>query len=225
MSRPRPYLSFSQMTTFEMSPERYANQYIYGEKKRITRNIALGSQLAKGLEEDEASGDPLLDLVMAKIPKLALRDEPVEYKLGEFADPKLTATVWFERDKRNIRVPVLKNNGDDIPLLAVPDTAEVDWSAFKEYKSSTRKWTQKMVDESGQITFYATTIWLKTGKIPNDIELVWAETAYDADGRLYATGKVVSVRTHRHMTEIIKMTGRMRKAWAGIKTLSEKELL
>lgn len=219
MIRPRPYLSFSQLAKFEMSPEKYAEEYIYGQKGRISRNMAYGSQLADGLENGEFSGDPLLDLMMAKLPKLDRADLPVE-------DPK-GVDVEFNRHGKTtiIRVPVLKDGKEGIPLLAVPDTASADYMAFKEYKSSVRKWTQKMADDSGQITFYTTAIWIVTGKIPSDIELVNVQTAYDGDGRLYPTGELFRFKTQRHMPEIIKMTSRMRKAWAGIKELCESELL
>lgn len=199
MNTPRPYLSFSQMTTFEMSPEKYADQYLYGKKQRITRNMAYGSLMADGLESEEATGDPLLDLMMARIPKFEVMDKS------------------FEVD--------LPNGKTAIKLLAKPDTTKADYTAFKEYKTSVRKWTQKMVDDSGQITFYATAMWLKTGKIPVDIELVDVQVTYLQDGALQPTGDIWRFPTKRSMIDIIKMTGRMKKAWAGIQKLCEKELL
>ena len=199
MLTPRPYLSFSQMTLFEMSPEKYADQYLFGKKQRINRNMAYGSLLADGLEAGESTGDPLLDLMMARLPKFELMDKS------------------FEAD--------LPNGKETIKILAKPDTAQADYTAFAEYKTSVRKWTQKMVDESGQITFYATAMWLKTGKIPQDIELVDVVVGYEPDGRLQPTGDILRFPTKRTMVDIIKMTGRMKRAWTGIKALCEKELL
>lgn len=196
---PRPYLSMSQMTLYERSPQEYADTYLYGKKQRISRNIALGSAMATGLEDDLSSGDPMLDLMMAKLPKFELMDKPI------YAE--------------------LKDGKEVIKLLAKPDSAKADYTAFIEYKTSVRRWTQKMVDESSQITFYATTIWLLTGFIPKDIELVCVETAYNPDGSLSPTGEMWRIPTKRSMTDIIKMTGRMRKAWSGIKALCESELL
>lgn len=199
MLTPRPYLSFSQMTLFEMSPEKYADQYLFGKKQRINRNMAYGSMLADGLEAGESTGDPLLDLMMARLPKFELMDKS------------------FEAD--------LPNGKETIKILAKPDTAKADYTAFAEYKTSVRKWTQKMADESGQITFYATAMWLKTGKIPQDIELVDVVVGYEPDGRLQPTGDIWRFPTKRTMVDIIKMTSRMKRAWAGIKALCEKELL
>ncbi len=217
--RPRPYLSFSQLTTFEMSPEKYAAQYLYREKQRISRNMHYGSMMANGLEAEESTGDPLLDLMMAKLPKFERMDLPVE-------DPK-GVEVEFKRDGRTMkaRVPILPNKGDDIPLLALPDSAKKDYSAFLEYKTSTQKWTQKKADESGQITFYVTAIWLVTGEIPQDIQLVNVPVAYQDDGRLAPTGELITIKTSRSLTDLIKMTKRMRSAWKGIESLCEREIL
>lgn len=225
MFRPREYLSFSQMTKFEMSPERFIAEYVHNEKQRTSRNMAYGSLLAKGLEDDEATGDPMLDLMAARIPKFEIRDQPIQYNGG--------VCVWYARDKKNIYVPVLENGKEDIPLLAIPDTMKTDMSAFKEYKTSTRKWTQKMADDSGQVTFYATTIWIITGKIPQDIELVNVPVRYKVvetsdgpmtTGELEPTGELVRLKTQRTMVDIIKMCGRIRKTWEGIAKLCEKEM-
>lgn len=199
MLTPRPYLSYSQMVLVEMSPEKYIQKYIYDEKQRTTRNMAYGSKMAHGLEFEEATGDPMLDLVMSKLPKFDLMDKPIETDL---------------------------NNGKEvIHLLAKPDSCKSDMTAFYEYKTSTKKWTQKMADESGQISFYATVIWLKTGKIPSNIELINALVEYTEDGSLSPTGDIIRLPTRRHMTDIIKMVTRIRKAWSKIKELCEKELI
>lgn len=217
MLTPRPYISFSQMAKFEISPEKYAEEYIYKQKGRISRNMKYGSMLAESLEAEEASGDPLLDLMASRLPKFELMDKVIEDDNGK--------AVWYEIQKRNVWVPVLEDRIQNIPLLAKPDTAKEDYSAFKEYKTSTRTWTQKMADDSGQISFYATAIWLKTGRIPRDIELVDIVVDYDENGALAPTGKLIWLSTRRTMADIIKMTGRIRYAWKGIKNLCEKELL
>lgn len=182
-----------------MSPEKYADQYLFGKKQRTSRNMAYGSMMADGLETDEATGDPVLDAMMARIPKFELMDIAFE---AELADGKKM-----------------------IKILAKPDTCKPDYTAFKEYKTSIRKWTQKMADASGQITFYATAMWLKTGVIPQDIELVNVQVQYAEDGTISPTGALLRFSTKRTMIDIIKMTGRMKKAWHGICALCEAELL
>jgi hypothetical protein len=206
------------MTTFEMSPSRFIEQYFEGKKQFVNRNMAYGSLLAEGLENEEATGDPFLDLMMARIPKFDRMDMHVEDKKG------INVEQTHHGKTKVISIPLLKNNGDDIPILALPDTAKEDYTAFKEYKTSVRKWTQKMADESGQITFYATAIWLAKGFVPKDIELIDVQVAYDADGRLQPTGDIYRFLTKRSMVDVIKMTTRIKKAWAGIAKLGEKTI-
>jgi hypothetical protein len=199
MLTPKPYLSWSQLNLFESSPERYKNLYIFGEKLPINRGMAYGKQLAEGLEKEEMTGDPALDLVSNQIPAF---------------------------EQREMRVEVdMKNGKEIIPLLIVMDTAKKDLTAFKEYKTAQTRWTKKQVDESGQITFYATAIWLKTGKIPQDIELVGIQTKKQLDGKIEATGEVYRIPTSRNIGDCLKMMVRIKKAWAGIQKLTAQEWL
>lgn len=214
---PRPYISFSQMAKFEMDPKGFVEEYIYNVKTRLSKNMLYGVQLADGLENEEATGDALLDIMMSRIPKFELRDKIVESENG--------ITVWYEHDKKHYTIPFLENGDEKIPILAKPDTAKKDYSAFKEYKSSVRRWTQKKADQSGQITFYATAMWLVTGAIPEDIELVNVETAYTENNEMTVTGNMVAYKTKRTMVDVIKMTKRIKNAWAGIKKLCEQEIL
>jgi hypothetical protein len=216
MITPRPYLSFSQMTLFEMSPQRFIERYIQDREQYVSKNMKYGSLMADGLESEEATGDPLLDIVMAQIPKLERMDMAIE-------DPR-GPEVAFRGDK-TAKIPVLRDGKVKIPILALPDTASADFRAFKEYKQSVRKWTQKMANDSGQITFYATAIWIAKGFVPQDIELVDVEVEYKDDGSMQPTGNIYRFPTKRTIIDIIKMTRRMKNAWAGITALCERELL
>jgi hypothetical protein len=199
MITPRPYISWSQLSLFESSPERYKEVYIYDKKIPINRGMAYGKQLADGLEKGELTGNEVMDMTMIQIPKL---DE-------------------MEKEVRAI----ITDGKNTIELLARMDTAKKDLSAFKEYKTGQGAWTQKKVDEFGQITFYATAIWLKTKKIPQDIELVWIETAMQLEGKIEATGAIKRFVTKRTAIDCLKMCARIKRAWAGIRQLTEKELL
>jgi len=219
MFRPKPYISYSQMTMFEMSPEGYIEKYIHNKKQRISRNMSYGSKMATGLEKEEASGDPLLDVMMAIIPKFEIMDKPIQKPGGK--------KVVFERDGNLVEVPVLMDGDEEIPLLAIPDSMKKDLTGFKEYKTSVKPWTQKMADESGQITFYATAIWLTKGRslIPEDIELVNVPVKYLAGGELTPTGDILRFKTKRTLTDILKMTKRIKKVWRDIEAACEGELL
>lgn len=210
-------MSFSSMSLFEMSREKWANQYLFGKKQRISRNMAYGSMLASGMEHDKLSGDPILDLMMVKLPRYDLADKIVEDKNG--------VEVLYKHDGKTYKVPYMTDKKEKIPLLAKPDTMSFDGLKFAEYKTSVRNWTQKMVDESGQLTFYATAIWLKTKKIPHDIKLINVVVNYGEGGALSPTGEILTFETKRTMTDILKMTARIRRNWKEIKKFCEEELI
>jgi len=203
MITPREYLSWSSMDLLERNEQKWIEQYFYGQKNRINRGMAFGKTMADSLEKNEASGDVLLDLVIERIPKFEIMDKPF------IADMKI--------GKKTIQI------------YCKPDTMKEDMSAFKEYKTGQGGWTQKKVDENGQIIFYATGMYLKKGKIPADIELVHMETEKvdeeQLDSKLRVTGEIKRYKTVVTMVKVLNMMSRMKKAWARIEEISEKELI
>lgn len=189
------------MVKVESSPKAYVREYIYGRKTHPTKNMSFGSLMADGLEKEEATGDLLLDFVIATLPKYELRD------------------IAFEVD--------LKDGKDIIKLLAKPDSAKADYSEFIEYKTSVNRWTQKDADKSGQVTFYALCMWIKTGKIPKRIRLICVLTKKDENGKIVLKDEEepIYLETKRTMLDLIKMSIRIKKAWAKINKLCEEELL
>ncbi len=199
----RDYLSWSSLNLLEKSEEAWIRKYIYGEKTPVNRGMVFGKVMAESLENDELSGDIILDLVMSKIPKFEIRDKEF---FSELKDGKKTYKI-----------------------LCKPDSMKADMTGFTEDKSGPWKngigWTKKKVDELGQITFYATGMFLKTGKIPSDIELVDVETQKDENGKISATGNLRIIKTSRTMSEILNMIVRMKKACRKIEVICERELL
>lgn len=191
------------MDLLEKNPEKWKQVYLYNEKMRVNRGMAFGRTMAEGLEHGEATGDIVLDLLMERLPKFEIMDKPIE--------------------------AVLKDGKRPIPLLAKPDTMKADMTAFKEYKTGQTKWTRRQVDESGQVTFYATVMFLIKGKIPHDIELVHVETAKEDNGpldaKIGATGAIHRHPTKRTMSQVLNMMVRMKKAWREIERLTAEELL
>ena len=192
------------MDLFERSQERWTEVYLYGEAPRFNRHgqagIDLGRKMADGLERGSLTGDALLDLTIVQIPKLEVMEMEVraELKRGAGVDP--------------------------VPLLGKLDTASKDMAAFKEYKQGTERWTQSKVDKWGQITFYATMIYLITGKIPDDIELVWMPTERLQDGTTQMTGDICRFKTKRTMPDILSMMVRQKKSWEGIERVTDQFL-
>lgn len=185
------------MVLAEMNPKGYIERYIYGNNAGTSRAMAYGSRLADSLETGELSGDMAIDIMSTQLPRFELMDVP------------FTAILKGE---------------EDIELLIKMDSRKEDLTAFKEYKTGVTKWNQKKADESGQITFYAMGAYLKTGKIPHDIELIHLPTHY-VDGKPQLTGEMFRYPTQRHMGEILNMMVRAKRAWATIGRLMEQELL
>lgn len=210
MITPRNYLSWSSMDLLERSESKWIAQYLMGKEPPKSRAMDLGTKLADALEEDEFTGDLMTDIIVAKMPKLAIRDQIITANLnrGRGVEP--------------------------IPLLAKPDTRNEDFSAFREYKSGSVPWNKRRVDECGQITFYATVGYIIRGEegrkpqLVEDIHLDWAPTKKedpsDPHSKIIFTGEVIPFRTQRTMADVLRMMLRMRKAWEKIQLLTEREL-
>jgi len=200
---PREYLSWSSMDLFERSKEKWAQVYIYGEKLGTNRGQAFGRTMAESFENDELTGDINLDIAMAKVPRYEIRDQSITAEL--------------------------KDGKKRVVILIKPDTVKKDYSAFQEDKTGpVGAWTQKKADESGQVTFYATGLYLKSGRIPGDIRLnhfetekVWNETG---GFRIKSNGEVRTFITKRDMAQVLKMMVRMKRAQEGIEKLCEEIL-
>jgi hypothetical protein len=198
MLTPKGYLSWSQLDLIEVSPERYREAYINGHRPPPNRGQRLGSKIHEAMENESLTGEISLDMVIEKVPRLECREEIVMSEM---------------------------ECGYKIPLLIKMDTFKKDLSAFKDYKTGLTRWTQERVDKDDQITFYATAIWLKTKKIPEDIELVDIATKYGPDGNPEATGEVYRFKTRRTMADIVRMMARIKKGWEKIEKMCVEEFL
>jgi hypothetical protein len=200
---PRGYISWSQLDLWERNPERYKETYIYGGKNKTNSGQDFGKKMADGLEREEATGDEVLDAVMSMLPKHEIMDKEFDVEFGS-------------------REGVIK-------IKAKPDSMKADGTAFIEYKTGQEMWTKQKVDAFGQITFYAAAIWLKTGKIPREIELVHVKTQKTGkvapEAEIEATGEIFRYQTKRSMAEVLDMMRRVTKAWREIEEMTGKEIL
>lgn len=212
------------MDLFERNPKRWCEVYFYGAKTPINSGQALGKKMADGLEDGDLTGDPVLDLVIEMLPKFEIMDKIIE-------DPNGVEVDYIDKktgELLKLKLPVLNYKGNKIPILAKPDTRKKDLSAFKEYKTSQEPWTQKRADDNEQVTYYATTGFLITGKIIGDIEVVVANTEKQGigclDAKIGATGGIQRFVTYRPMGRILRMMSRMGKAWVGMSKMCEELL-
>lgn len=194
---PRPYLSYSQLTLLERSPNQYRKVYIEGDKGFTSHEMSFGSKIAELLERDEFSGNPTEDLMLSQVPKEALPEHEI-YAL-------------------------LVAGNKTVPLIAKPDSISIDYLSVLEYKTGRGSWSQSKVDNASQLTFYATVVWILKKQIPA-LELVWIETEEGPEGTRF-TGKIRRFKTKRDMGDILRMQKRMFDAWDTIKNMTHEALV
>ena len=73
------------MDLLEHSVEKWKDLYFRGEQRRANSGMMFGRKMAEGLENEEATGDIVLDLLMERIPKFEIRDKAItaEMKNGK----------------------------------------------------------------------------------------------------------------------------------------------
>lgn len=172
------------MVLFEHNPDLWVEVYVLGREIEPNSGMIFGREVADCLERGDFSGDPELDAVLMQMPSLEIRDKA------------FTTTM--------------RDGKDSVIVKCKPDTMSADMRAFKEYKTGTRLWTQRKVDEDGQITFYSTGMFLEKNKVPNDIELIQAVTEKDGNV-IRPTGELLRFRTVRTTGQCLNMLVRMKK--------------
>jgi len=199
---PRDHFSWYQLNLWETDKERYRQEYFLGGKKfKPNQGMEKGKQMADSLASDELCGDPVLDIVMARLPKFEIRD------------------VSFQVE--------LKIDDQIIKLWIQPDSCKADFTELIEYKTSQTRWTKKDVDKLGQITFYETGIWILKKIIPKyklvdiETEKIYPDNKYRP---LRATGKFHIIETKREFSDIVKMLTRIKKAVREISEEYQKQL-
>jgi hypothetical protein len=124
----------------------------------------------------------------------------------------------------SVREKEIMVNMREIPIMLKMDSVTPDFKGIIEHKTGPiGAWSQKKADEWDQITFYCTGIYIKTGKIPK-AKLVHIVTKCE-DGEYNLTGEIKVFKTERSYKDILKMMGRIKRAWIQIEETINKELL
>ena len=186
---PRDYLSWSQLSLWERSPELYRRVYLEGIKQPENQYLKMGKAVAERLETGIETDDELIEHLALFMPK---------YPKTEFE---------------------IKVDWEGVPLLGRLDGWNLHNRIIGEMKTSKNDWTQTMVDKSDQLTFYSLLIWLKYGKLPLEIRLHWAKTEIDENGKLQINGDITTFKTIRTLSDIILLRGRIKVCWEGIQKM------
>lgn len=174
--------SYTQFELWNKSRKLYYEQYGLGEDSYESPYRAKGRLFMIALEFGVFDDpDPLLPELIDDVPKLDIFEERIEVLLPEEYEVA-------------------------VPIVSYIDSTHNTLDAFVEYKTGKHPWTQSDVDSSEQLLFYASVIYLRTGKIPT-ATLVWVQTEESDSEDLYYTGNFwVFSRTFgkREITSMIK---------------------
>ena len=188
---PRPYFSFSSYRLFGQSPDKWRKHYLLGEEGIQTPAMAFGKEMALIRENGNDEGLEHLTMFLPKYPR---------------REVEMTT--------------VIKVDGKKVILLGKFDGADFKKHLIGEDKTG-KSWTQKMADDSEQLTWYAF-LYFQRKKIIQKLELNWVATTTQ-DGKIVATGEVKTFSTLRTHKDFIILLSKINKRWRGITALAERE--
>lgn len=155
-----------------------------------------GSKVSRALETGEECEDELVNMLVKLLPK---------YSVPEC----------------EIQVPFKTPHGV-VMLLGKMDTYRPDPVAFREVKTGTTQWSQKMAEGHKQLDHYAAILWLLSKKIP-ECHLDWAETKVE-DGVVTLAGPIKSFKVVKTTTDIVKYLAIVSKVAKEIDEAYRREL-
>jgi len=187
---PKPHLSWSQIDLWRRSKKQYAERYFYGKDGFTNNAMRYGKKFAEALETGETDGDEILELATKAVP---------QYAVSEY---RLEATL--ETEAGNIKILGFLDTSEDPPSEGI-----------REYKTGVTPWTQKKVDKHGQLTLYATMVYLNEKKLPKKMHLDWIQTQNDS-GVVSLTGNIESFETTRTVGDVLEMVTIIKRTAAEI---------
>jgi len=225
MILPKPYMSWSQLTMWLKSPDRYRKEYFESTAKLDTKYLRFGSAFANMVED--------LGRLMENIPNraAAIQELSREYPMSEGM-----REVLMELDINGISEYQIGNSmraGDSTPVCKVGgivpcfsflDIYKPQLNVIREYKTGKAPWTRAKVLKHDQLLFYAVML-IATGKpMPEYCDLDWIETREtqsesqdfwrEGSKILDVTGRIISFRREFDEREIERMeTTIIKVAW------------
>lgn len=192
---PREYVSHTQLSLWERSPESYRRKYILGEDGFENIQMRFGKMFAEALEAGKGSN---------------------------FASDALLSRVRLY-PRREVEVSaLLKLSRNKVALFGILDGYDKRTDTLGEYKTG-KMWSQRRVDDDEQITFYNLIKYLGTKKLYKKNVLHSVETIMQ-DGEIQFTGNVMSFVTKRKLTDVLKMKKRVEKFVIEVSKMMEKEI-
>lgn len=191
LNLPKGYLSWSQFSLWQRSPDQYRREYYYGVKRAPSPEMRYGDAIARLLES--GAHGPVID----KIPRYSVSEYEIKTEIGGV--PILAFLDTF--DPLGLKFREFKSGHSNYK-------GEAPWNGVK-------------VRKHGQLVFYAAAIAAKHGKVDPVCYLDWIETeklpiTEDFGGieltgtdtrSLRLTGRIESFKRHIAKWEVVRMRG------------------
>lgn len=163
---PRGYLSWSQITCWINSRQRYINEYFEDGKKLDTKYLRFGSQFSKMVED--------LCELMERIPDrhLAVQELRKTHPMDENME-----SVMMELDIEGVsEYEINCTVRGTVPVRAYLDKYVTRNGAIQEYKTGLSPWTMAKVQKHDQLLVYGVALKWCGKPIPPYADLHWIET-------------------------------------------------
>ena len=182
---PRPYFSYRQFSIVERDPELYREIY-FGEGTQYDNEaMEFGRGVHNAIAKREETGNVEIDHAKMVLPAYPKQHYDVKAKIP-----------------------------GGIILMGQFDGFDPQKMILVDYKTGMTKWTQKMVDGSDQLTFYAYICAMKYKKPLSAIKLHW----YNREEK-----DVTTFQTTRSKIDMMRLHPRIQKAWNVVLEISEEE--
>ena len=192
---PRGYISWSQLSLYRQSKEKYINKYILGEDVDIDNSgLKYGKIISELLENNRKSENEAENILKIVLPKYKEREKEISVKM--------------------------KTKYGDVVLLGKLDTYQS--GKFREYKTGTIKWTQEKADKLDQITFYSLMLFIKNQEIPRS-HLDWIKTQ-NIDGEISLVGDIKSFEVKKSLSDLLLLKREIEKMAVDVSLLYWKRI-
>ncbi len=196
---PKGYISWSQITCWMGSKERYIREYFEDGKKLDTRYLRFGSVFSKLVED--------LCEIMKEIPER----RGAIYKLREKypIDDNMEEVLMMLDIEGESEFEINCKVRGIVPIKAYLDKYVHRNGAIQEYKTGLKEWTLAKVQKHDQLTMYGVALKWCGKPLPPYADLHWVETRvseiekkdfwHDGEQIIAATGRIKTF--HREFDE------------------------
>jgi hypothetical protein len=133
-------------------------------------------------------------------------------KIFDIVRKQIPEAKVYEKEKRALL--------GDIPMLGYFDGWDPDKFILDEYKTGKKP---SLNSWCNQMRFYSTMLYLNNKRLPEKINLYWAETVWNESDQLVLTGSVKKYNIKVNLNDIIMFSGEIKRVWQEIYDLCEKE--